>query len=483
MNTEQVIKSTQEQATAAWIGYLNQLRLDNLLNSLAKQDLNLKAALEILQDAKSTIAEEIIGKNRGGSKGMHGFIAEVLEVAFGNADSVIRGNQPNHIWINDNGPVDFIRDGTMLQQKFVQSDKLWGLSHIVEHLSKYPDFIKDGGKYQIPKDFYEIVQKLAAMSSDEARTLTKNSDGLSYSNWEKIQEFFKNSGISPSDIEPSSLKYKEVQKNVTDRTIASKEAEILDADTRQRQAALDAGKPSFKEGVDTTLVSALFEGSVEFCLGVHRKLKAGKKLHDFTTDDWKELGINSAGATAKGGIRGASVYLLTNYANTPDCVATAFMTAVFGIVAQAKHLREGTITEYEFVDNIAVLTLDVSVSAVSSFIGSCIIPGSMLGPIIGNAVGMFLYGIAKDFLSAKEQKLINNFINEVELLNAKLDVQYKKLIQELRSEFEKFSSIVDLAFSEEANNAFVNSVVLADYTGASSSALRNIHDIDDYFMN
>lgn len=483
MNSEQVIKSTQEQATAAWIGHLNKLRLDSLLHNLAKQDLNLKAALEILQDAKSTIAEEIIDRNRGGSKGMHGFIAEVLEVAFGNADSVIGGNQPNHIWINDNGPVDFIRDGTMLQQKFVQSDNLWGLSHIAEHLSKYPDFIKDGGKYQIPKDFYEIVQKLAAMSPDEARTLTSNSDGLSYSNWKKIQEFFKNSGIRPSDIEPSSLKYKEVQKNVTDRTIASKEAKLRDADTRQRQAALDASKPSLKEGVDATLISALFEGSVDFCLGVHRKLKSGKKLHDFTTDDWKELGVNTVGATAKGGIRGASVYLLTNYANTPDCVATAFMTAVFGIVSQANQLHKGQITEYEFVDNTAILSLDVSVSAISSFLGSCAIPIPVLGPLVGNAVGMFLYGIAKDFLSAREQKLISGFLNELEQLNSLLDAKYQELVQELKAEFEKFNSIVELAFSEEANEAFINSVVLADYVGVGAGVLHDIHDIDDYFMN
>jgi len=107
----------------------------------------------------------------------------------------------------------------------------------------------------------------------------------------------------------------------------------------------------------------------------------------------------------------------------------------------------------------------------------------VLGPLVGNAVGMFLYGIAKDFLSAKEQKLISGFVNEIEQLNSLVDAKYQNLIQELKAEFEEFSSIVELAFSEEANEAFINSVVLADYVGVGAEVLHNMHDIDNYFMN
>ena len=46
MNPEKIVKSSQEQAFAAWIGYLNQIRLDRLAEALSKQNLNFAAAMD-----------------------------------------------------------------------------------------------------------------------------------------------------------------------------------------------------------------------------------------------------------------------------------------------------------------------------------------------------------------------------------------------------------------------------------------------------
>ena len=43
----QVIKSSQEQAVAAWVTYLNQVRLDELVEKLNQQDINLEEALKM----------------------------------------------------------------------------------------------------------------------------------------------------------------------------------------------------------------------------------------------------------------------------------------------------------------------------------------------------------------------------------------------------------------------------------------------------
>lgn len=34
MNAEKIVKSTQEQAVAAWIGLINQMRIDGLIENL-----------------------------------------------------------------------------------------------------------------------------------------------------------------------------------------------------------------------------------------------------------------------------------------------------------------------------------------------------------------------------------------------------------------------------------------------------------------
>ena len=79
LEPQQLAKSNQEQAVAAWVNYLNQLRLDNLLNTFRQQDVNLEDALASVDEAIRKIDLEVVAANRGGVKGMHGFIAEVAE--------------------------------------------------------------------------------------------------------------------------------------------------------------------------------------------------------------------------------------------------------------------------------------------------------------------------------------------------------------------------------------------------------------------
>ena len=73
--------------------------------------------------------------------------------------------------------------------------------------------------------------------------------------------------------------------------------------------------------------------------------------------------------TLKGGIRGASIYTLTNFTATSAAVASAMVTATFGIAEQAYQLKQGNVDEQRFIENSEMLCLDASVSALSSFAG------------------------------------------------------------------------------------------------------------------
>ena len=184
MDATKIAKSTQEQAVAAWIDQLNQLRLDELLAKLAAQDINLEQALAELQKMKAAIAA-VIETNRGGTKGAHGFIAEAAEVGIENARNLIKGLNAVCTWINDNGPVDIYRGATEIQQKFVQAGGHFGLEAIKAHSEKYPDFLQKGGKYQIPKDFYDKLQKILSLSKEEAAK-----DSATYRLWKMRKNMF-----------------------------------------------------------------------------------------------------------------------------------------------------------------------------------------------------------------------------------------------------------------------------------------------------
>ena len=484
-----ILQSTQEQAAAAWINTLKQMRIDTMLQDFLKQDLNLESALFSLSNAKTRIVEEIIDRNRGGTKGMHGYIAEAWEVGIGNARKIIYGEAANHIWVNDNHATDIIRDSVNIQQKFVQSDKFWGISAIKEHLETYPDFVKNGGIYQIPKDFYESLIYLYNMPEEEAAKLVGGVSGsmYSYEKWKRVQRFFKDikelyPEMDLTKIEPSLIEYDDSKAGKVNQILHREKKKIRNTDNKIRDEIEERTKPTVKEGTTTTAVSAALEGGIAFCMTIAQKRKQGKHLAEFTYEDWKELGIDTGVGTAKGAIRGGSVYALTNFTETPANVATALMTALFGITAQANSLRKKQISEEEFLINSETLCLDVTISAISSLLGQTLIPCPVLGAIIGNTVGMFMYEIAKDLGLQHEMKLISNYQKEISYLQDKLDAQYKQYVEMLEAEFKKFTSLIDMAFDPNVNKAFSGSIELARYAGVpESKILKSKADIDAFF--
>ena len=483
MNFGRVAKSNQEQAVASWVNYLNQVRLERLMEALQQQNQNWDQAVETLNNTLSTINKEIIERNRGGIKGMHGFIAEVAECGVGNAREQVQGRLPIYEWINDNGPADLLRDGVQIQQKFVASGNHLSLQAITQHFEKYPDFLKQGGKYQIPEDHYEQIKRLLSIPKEQADKIPTSTGEFSLKQWKEVHDFFDKGPIKLQDIEPSKLKYDQVQMNRINDTIQSEKKSLKETDKKIRDDAYDASKPSWEQGAKVAALSAAIEGGTAFVTAVAKKRKAGKRLGEFDSKDWEEVFKESGIGIAKGGVRGISIYALTNYTATPAAVASALCTASFGIAEQAHLLRNGKITQEQFIMNSEILCLDTSVSALSSFIGQALIPVPVLGAVIGNTVGTLMYQIAKDNLTKKEQQLINGYLKYLYELEIALDNKYKKYINELNKGLTIYYEMLEKAFSPNYAEALEGSVALAMSFGVpSEELLKSISEVDDYFL-
>ncbi|WP_449372662.1 hypothetical protein [Arthrobacter psychrolactophilus] len=283
---ENLLKTNQEQAVASWVNYLNQIRLDGLLTSLASQEGNLREAIASVDQALEKITLEIIATNRGGNKGMHGFIAEIAEVGVGNARERIFGNADVYQWVNDNGPVDMIRGGIDIQQKFVASGGRFSLGAVTEHLAKYPGYVKNGGRYQIPRDHFEAIRKLHSMSTEDAgKLLSRSGEGPSFTDWQRVQKAFSNGSIGIDSIEPSKLEYREVQKRVYEATLQAEKNSLESTDQALRETAYQRSLPKLQEGLKATVVAAVVEGGTTFVLAVTAKRREGTRLQDFSTED------------------------------------------------------------------------------------------------------------------------------------------------------------------------------------------------------
>lgn len=60
IDAQRLAKTNQEQAVAAWVNTLNQLRLDNLLSAFRQQDVNLEDALASVDEAIRKIDLEVV---------------------------------------------------------------------------------------------------------------------------------------------------------------------------------------------------------------------------------------------------------------------------------------------------------------------------------------------------------------------------------------------------------------------------------------
>ena len=482
MDLDKMVSSDQEQAVAAWIGYLNQVRIDRMLAEFAQQDLDLAAAVEAMSKAVSEI-DALIDVNRGGYKGIHGFIAEAAEVGIRNARSLVQGEGATYVWENDNGVADLLRAGQELQMKFSNAGGTFSLSAVLQHAEKYPDFISNGGRYVIPEDHYEAIRLLHSMSEREASRLVATADGMSYRQWQQVQALFESGSISMDDLEPAATGYADVQVGTIHRTMDEQGKSIREQHQARRDASYERSKPTLQEGARATAAAAAIEGGTAFAMAIAAKVRGGKHLRDLDGDDWADVASASGKGFAKGGVRGASIYFLTNYTASSAAVASSVVTASFGVAEQAHLMRQGGITEEEFLANSELLCLDATVSAVSSFVGQAVIPIPVLGAVIGNTVGTVLYQIAKDGLSEQEQALAAAYAETQRSLDAALDARYQATIASLVAGMRDYLALLDQALAPDPTVAFDGSVALARALGVPDDGiLKTIEEIDDFFL-
>ncbi len=480
---DKLFKSNQEQATASWIAYLNQIRMQRLSEAMQNQDINLKDAMDTLDKAFNVIRKDFIEGNRGGTAGKHGFIAEVAEVGIGNARRAIEGKVKGFEWIDDNGPSDIIRDGVNIQMKFYNSGNHLSLQAVQKHFEQYPDYLRQGNKYMIPADHYEKIKQLLAMPEDVANKLPTQTGEFSLKQWKEVHEFFGKGDIPFDKIEPSQLPYDSVQAGKVSDTFKQEETAIKAEDKAIRADKAKAYKPTMKEAGRAVVGAAALEGVSTFIIEVRKKQTAGKRIKDFDNEDWEDIIKKSGIGIVKGGVRGGSIYGLTNAFNIPAAAANAAVTAGFGVAEQAYLHKNGKITDIEFLQNAELVCVDTTVSMISALLGQTIIPIPVLGAVIGNTVGNILYQTAKDGLAKKEMEILEGYVNEVNDLYERLDEEYQLYVSRLCDDLRQYFQLLNMAFCPNPSVALEGSIAFAKYMGVPDEMiLTSIDKIDDYFL-
>lgn len=365
------------------VNAVNANRISQLLKCIAEIDRNSEGAAEEIRKLKAEV-EKLLTTNRGGVKGIHGFIGETSQVHISNVKAFINGDEPLYILLDDNSMTDYLRGMQIIQQKACKANGYLGLDAIKAHKLKYPEFIEQGGVYQIPKDMYDRYERLKNLPEATAMKLRKEDLRL----WRYIKNFI---GENPDVvIEPMEVSYSDIQAGNIENTVNKVERDTDKEFEKQREEARAAHEPTLEEFLKVCGISAAIEGGISAGTEFVQKVKNGKKLSEFTKQDIADILEKFVVGSGKGAVRGGVVYVATNIYKIPAAVISGVVTAAFGIGRECfLYLKKKTSKE-EMMKNSIFIAIETAASTAGATIGKHMfkkhpIIGALAGSIIGSA--------------------------------------------------------------------------------------------------
>lgn len=468
----------EDQFVGSVVQELNLVRFHQELIKLGQQDLAFEKALNEINKVRDFLStpNNIIGN----STTKHGEIAEHVEVGVHNARKYVEGDIGDATFegVPRTSPIDYIKGDFNYQSKFINGSNNT-LKHVLNHMEKYDDYATGSNNhYAIPKDLYEEIKTVRAGDNTELSEKTKQAI------LDKVDKIERQSGKPFDDlVKPSSSEYAEVQQGQVHETLDKREEEISSRNDERKNDINEEHKPSFNDGIKTAAISAAFAGAIGLSIGLYKKHKEGKNLFkgDFTSEDWKELGVETGKSALGGFIAGGAIYLLTNFLNTPAPLASTFVSVGKGLNSLYSSYCDGEISSDELGELSLILASESAIVFIFSTLGQTVIPIPILGGLIGSLAGRIIAETATGKVKNEAEKLLretDDFLDKVSEVN-------KKIYKEINDKFSALSSLTEAAFDVNNNESLIKySIQLArSYGVEEKKIIKNKSDLDDFFLN
>ena len=456
---------------------------ENLLNAFSKME-------QVRRFAEAGNLNHVLGSMRT----KHGEIAEHFEVGVSNAWQALKGF--GDIASIDNvgrtAPADYIINGVNVQSKFTNGE-LNTLKHVFEHLQKYENigFARgDGSYYHIPKDQFENIMKALTEGEIPGRRLASAEavirviKKIEEESGQKFTDIVKSANANYSDVQLGKIndtidKFNDELKKANDKIVGT-----IKEDTKQRiKDVAEQYKPNLGEATKAGITGAVVGGGLKLAIKIYQKKKTGKKIGEFTAEDWKEIGLDTAKGAAQGGITGVSIYGLTNYANMSAPIAGGFVSASFGLAKSLYAYKSGEITFEGFKDNSETICLESSFVALGTLLGQTVIPVPILGAVVGSVASSVAMDVYKKVF-AEEKQLFEEYFRQVQKERNIYSEEVRKYVDEIVEKYNEISTNIQNVFNEDFKEIvrFEYSTKLALSCGVpENEILTTSKDIDDYF--
>ena len=498
MSTDSIV----HQTVASTVSHLVEKNLQKVQEKIVDQGLLYKASIS-KQDERFMEALSEVTKVRtfltdpsrilGSDRTKHGEVAEQVEVYIRNAREIIDGNTPVATFVNvgRTAPEDYIINGFKVQSKFINGTNS-SLEHVLKHLEKYDGFTNDGSRYIVPKDQYDIIQRLYRGEMVEGLN-----DRSIASILNKVKEVERVTG-KPFDtvIDSSISNYGDVQLGKIHDTLNNHDKELMTVNNQKKSEIRKANDeenmrldelkhPSLNEGAKIASIAGALGGGMSFATSIYKKHKKGTPIHQFDIVDWKEVGVETAKGAGKASVTAGAIYVATRLTHMSAPMAGAVASATWGMSRLVGQYSENIINLDEFIAQGQVVCLDAGIAAIGASLGQMLIPVPILGAIVGTIATDVLWGIAKGKMGSAEiafRARLDEYYIEVK---KELEDEYSRIILKIRGHYEKLGGLITAAFDVQFNLdvRFENSVLLTRELGVEEEhILKTDEDIMRFFI-
>lgn len=469
----------KDQVIGSFVHNINAQRHADEVAKLLEQNLNFARALHEVDKVRSFVGspEKILGS----ALTKHGEIAEQVEVSIRNARSYLQGGEQVATFegVGRLAPEDYLLNGIEVQSKFYNGISNTLGKGVVGHLDKYPDFTHDKGFYHIPKDQFDVIDKILKGESVEnlnAKTIASIKS--------HIVEIESRTGQGFYDVvKPGVSDYAEIQQGTVHETLNTHQKDLEQQNKQLQEDIRQGHKPNLAQGAKATGIAAAVGASVSLGAGLYKYHKEGKNVFkgELTAKDWKELGLDTAKGAVIGGVSGAAIYSLTNYASLSAPFAGAVVSASKGVASLYSDYRSGEITLDDFTSMGLMICAESSIVGLATVAGQTLIPVPILGAVIGSLAGQMMVNL----MGVDSGETIASLNKQMAAFTANLDAKYQQVVEQILTEYRKLGDLTVAAFDFDLNMSLLTrSVDLARaYEIEEDKILKDVDEIDDYFLS
>ena len=470
------------QTAASWAAFEAAARGDALAAALTSQDRAFMEALRELRAVEGFVGapEHILGSETT----KHGEIAEQVHVGVSRAFDVLHQRRPTATFegVGRLDAVDYVDGAIEIQSKYYNGLRNT-LDGIASHAGRYPDFARGDGRYHVPEDQFEQLRQLR-----EAGKI----DGLSVRSAERIrrqvESLEQETGRSPDELIASGeARYDEVQQGRVHKTIEERENRITEKNEQLENEVRAEHGPSLAGAATAAAVGAAAGGGVRFAQTVWVKMRDGKNPFrgDFTVEDWKEVGLDTATGAGGGAVAGGALYRLTNATDLAAPFAGSLVSGLMGIGNLIGQYGAGKIDDAQLVDLSLMVVADAAIVGLAAAAGQTLIPIPMLGAFVGSVAGKLVASAIGDVFRESEAGLMARLKTYETAAIAKLDDALRAALHDLDACFGQLAVLSRIAFDEKVNAGLrlAASVRIAEAVGVrEDQILRSGADLDTFMQ-